>query len=364
MIEKKNYPGMFDLIKGYGIITIVVSHTLATISYERLFGDFSSPSVRVLLTIMSLLISNKALMPLFFMLSGYGFSAISMKKCIKKQGRTLLKPYFLTALFTTIVFFFSQLSYSGEIRKSVIVTSRTALTYLLGVPKQTVFWGIQLKFIGTVWFVLALFVGWLLLNAITRYTSKRLHTLAVLICVCIGYLIGRIAVAPFCLSQGLVGVGYLYVGQQAKKQDWLYRKLSVPAWCILFLLAAITFFIGYVSMSDSVYRLGLIDIAGAGCYAFLLARGGLLLNKFNNALTDKLRRIGRYSFWIVCAHTVESQGLFWGVFLKKFGDHIWLACIVILALRSALIFIMCAAVSQYNKIRIMYKRSVRQRSMK
>lgn len=35
MIEKKNYPGMFDLIKGYGIITIVVSHTAGRYSWHK-----------------------------------------------------------------------------------------------------------------------------------------------------------------------------------------------------------------------------------------------------------------------------------------------------------------------------------------
>lgn len=361
---KKNYPGMFDLIKGYAIITILVEHTFGAVSYARLFGDISSPSVNYLLTIKSFLSLDDALMPLFFIISGYGFSAISMKKCIKKQSRTLLKPYFLTALFVTIVFFFSQLAYSGKLWRSVIVTSRTALSYLLGLPERTVFFGIQLNLIGTIWFVLALFVSWVLLNAITLYVPERLRPLTVFACICMGYLIGRDMVIPFCLSQGLVGVGYLYAGQQIKKHDWLLKELPFPALCILFLLSAITFLVGNAGMAYSDYKLGLIDIAGTGCFAFLIARGAMLLNNYNNALTDKLRMIGRYSFWIICTHTVESQGLFWGLFSKKFGDHAWIAFITILPLRSVLIFIMCTIVSQYNQMRIKQKRYARQHSTK
>lgn len=364
MTKKKNYPGMFDLIKGYAMITIVVVHTLYLAPFDSLPGNIPPVLFGLMGALITFLLICHPLMPLFFMISGYSFSATSMKKCIKKQTHILLKPYLITALFTVIVFFFSQLAHTGELWESAVATSRTALRYLLGVPEQTMFFGIQLKAIGAIWYVLALFIGWLLLNAITLYVPERLRPLTVFACVCTGYLIGQNFIALFCLSQGFVSVGFLYAGQLMKKNDWLFGKLSIPCWCVLIFLSLFSFLFGDFDMASSSYKYGLLDMAGVGCYAFLLARGAVLLNQYSNALTDRLRKIGRYSLWVMCAHTVESNGLFWGVFAKRFGEHQWIAFFTIVILRFILVFFMCQMVIKYNKIRSKRKRSARQHSLK
>lgn len=352
---------MFDLFKGYAMISILLWHTHGAVSIESMLSQNPSIFAKLFFVLEFILSCNYALMPLFFIISGYGFSSSSMKKCIKKQARTLLKPYLLTSLFVTIVFWGSQYVYSGNWLRSIVVTSKVALSYLLGISNDTVFCGIELKFIGSAWFLLTLFFSWIWFNAITRYVRERYQPLVVLLLVCIGYFAGRDRVIPFCLPQSFIGVGYMYTGQLIKKHNLLFKKLPTHVWVILVSFTLISLLWGQIVMAYSIWKLGLIDIVGAGCFAFLLARANMLLNKYNNTLTDSLRKIGRYSLWIMCVHTVEAQGLFWGLFANHFGNHRYLAFFVIFAIRLCLVFTMCKVVSQISQFLIKRKRRVRQR---
>lgn len=363
MTEKKNYPGMFDLIKGYAMIVIILEHTHYAVPLETLVGDNPSLPARLFFLFEFLLSFGYALMPLFFMLSGYGFSPTSMTKCLKKQTRTLLKPYFITAFFVVITCFVSQCIYSANIWSSLNIASRYGLSYLLGTPKAITVFGINLISLGSVWFLLALFFSWIFLNAIMCYVPERYQPLVILLFIITGYVTGNFDSIFFCLPQGFIGAGYMYIGYLIKKKGWFFNKLPAYSWCILVLLSLTTICFGEASMSDMFWKLGLIDITGAGCFAFLLARCALKLNRYNNVIFDKLRRIGRYSFWILCVHTVEFRGLLWKVYASNFFQYPFITFWVVFAMRLCLVYAMCKAVKWYNQSRIKRKQRAKQKTI-
>ena len=77
--------GMFDMLKGAGMLTIVFAHTAELYPMQAVSG--------LSLTAFFPFIYREALMAAFFIASGYGFRKRSIHKCIEQQLKTLLKPY-------------------------------------------------------------------------------------------------------------------------------------------------------------------------------------------------------------------------------------------------------------------------------
>ena len=89
--------GMFDMLKGAGMLTIVFAHTAELYPMQAVSG--------LSLTAFFPFIYREALMAAFFIASGYGFRKRSIHKCIHQQLKSLLKPYAYTALFTCVLHF-------------------------------------------------------------------------------------------------------------------------------------------------------------------------------------------------------------------------------------------------------------------
>ena len=89
-----NSIGMFDMLKGAGMLAIVLGHT-AELYPLQLEGGLS-------LTAFVGFIYRETLMAAFFIASGYGFRKRSIGKCIDQQFKTLLKPYIYTGIATTV----------------------------------------------------------------------------------------------------------------------------------------------------------------------------------------------------------------------------------------------------------------------
>ena len=81
--------GMFDMLKGAGMLTIVFAHTAELYPMQAVSG--------LSLTAFFPFIYREALMAAFFIASGYGFRKRSIHKCIHQQLKSLLKPYAYTA---------------------------------------------------------------------------------------------------------------------------------------------------------------------------------------------------------------------------------------------------------------------------
>ena len=101
-----NTLGMFDLLKGVGMLTIVFAHT------GELY-PMGSGGINPLTFFM--FAYRESLMAAFYIASGYGFRKRSIGKCIDQQFKTLLKPYIYTGIATTVFHFLIHYTLFGSL---------------------------------------------------------------------------------------------------------------------------------------------------------------------------------------------------------------------------------------------------------
>lgn len=353
MENKKSiyYPGMFDLVKGICILSILISHSITLFGGQlpRNLSEFTLKDVMLLLfNIVSL---GNAVIPLFFMVSGIGFAVTEMKKCVKKQIKYLIKPYLLTAIITVCLHLCIHYCFFHYFPASLRESLKLLASFCLGLSTSIQIAGTGLFFIGAAWFIVALFLSLILLNAILSKVSGKYAAGLILFLVVCGRILGNIVKLPFCIEQSLVCLGYLYMGYQIKKHNLLSAPLSPVVWGIMVLLAVVDFFFGDFSIADAIWNMGMIDIVGAGCAAFLVLRLAVRMNHLEFVWLDKIRMAGRYSLWIICIHTVEWSALPWYLFVDVWKEHPVPGLFLMILIRGILIYAVCRTMIWYNRYR-------------
>lgn len=353
----RNYPGMFDLLKGVILFSIVLTHTRGLIPDALLFGGEPSFLKSFFYVVVEVLQLRNTAIPALFFISGYSFKPTAMGKCLKKQSRQLLKPYYITgaavAAVHLICHFCAFRYFPGALRQTGIV----ALSHLMGLQQGFLMGDIQLCFIGSVWFLLALFEGWLLLNLVMEYLPRKSHGILAILFIFLSYYL--IAFAPpaitftLCFTYIFLCAGCMYVGLWIKENNWLWKPLHPAVWTGIAVLAISGNTILYFPQTAQLPMVipFFVVTIGALCGAFFLLWAFVRLNRFHNWFFDKVRVVGRYSFWVLCTHTVEAQGLLWYVVVDRFASWGLLTMTAVLILRGMLIFLMCLGIYQWKKHR-------------
>lgn len=357
MADKKNlyYPGMFDFIKGVAVISIVVTH-VGDLFPNEIFRTDRIFSLKWLFLLLGNILSlGNATIPIFLLISGMGFSVTCMKKYVKKQGKYLIKPYMITACLVISVHFCMHYFFFGYLPAALTESFKVLVSYMLGLSRGMQILGIQLFSVGSVWFLLGLFLGGIILNAIFLWVPERYTAGTVVFLVFLGCVLDRICVLPFCLTESFWGAGWMYAGFQIKKNSWLSVPLSYRIWGVIGVFAFISVFLDVYGKNFFLWRLGLIDIVSEACLAFIILWVSVRLNQYGFVWMDKIRMAGRYSLWIICIHTVESQALPWYLYVdywkEHFAQHLFWGFILLLVMRGMMIIIACQAMIWYNRHR-------------
>ena len=313
-----NSIGMFDMLKGMGMITIVLAHT-AELYPMQISGGLS-------LTAFFPFIYREALMAAFFIASGYGFRKRSIGKCISQQFKTLFKPYAYTGLATTIAHFVIHYKTFGNWNNAVYETYKVLGGFVLGLPHTATYFGQEFFSCGPMWYLLALMIGWILLDIILNVFPESYIKWAVLGTMLLGWGISLVWEAPFCIAQGMVIVPYLYIGYLAKKNRWLDKPLPRRTLYILLGGTALTAVGALLAQSTDCismgeWTLGPLSILLDAATGFLFIRLFMRLNRFTGPIAQGLQAIGRNSLNIFCIHTVELIAIPWYLFAAHFTDH-------------------------------------------
>ncbi len=344
-----NSIGMFDLLKGTSMITIVLAHT-AELYPLQLSGGLS-------LTAFFPFIYREALMAAFYIASGYGFRKRSVSKCVKQQCKSLLKPYLYTALFTSVLHLILHYSCFHYLPGSLFETYKVAGGFVLGLPHTASYFGQEFFSTGPMWYLLALLVGWVLLDAILNIFPEKYTHWAVLGVTLLGWATTLVWELPFCLAQGAVVVPYLYIGYLAKQNRWLDKPLSRRAKWILLggtvltaVGAMLTRSTDCISMGE--WTMGPLSILLDGMTGFLFIKLFVKLNRFTGPVVQFLEGIGRQSLNIFCIHTVELIAIPWYLFAAHYAERplagiglqfllsvvsIWLVCLLLQRRRNRII---------------------------
>ena len=309
--------GMFDLLKGVGMLLIVFAHTselypvcdISTITPVTFF----------------LFAYRESLMAAFYIASGYGFRKRIIGKCISQQFKTLFKPYAYTGLATTIAHFVIHYKTFGNWNNAVYETYKVLGGFVLGLPHTATYFGQEFFSCGPMWYLLALMIGWILLDIILNIFPESYIKWAVLGTMLLGWGISLVWEAPFCIAQGMVTVPYLYIGFLAKKKR-LFEKKFRPLAILGLLAAALGVALGVLltGKTDCVslgeWTMGpvsiLLDgIVGLGFIVLFMKVQRLL----DNPVTHLIEAVGRRSLYIFCIHTVELTAVPWYLMVHKYA---------------------------------------------
>ena len=327
--------GMFDLLKGLSMLSIILGHTAQLVVSAQ-----HHPSAVFLETL------GNIFMGAFIMAAGFGIHKRSVKRCLRQLKDMFLLPYVLTALACVLLGAINDFFLYGSLR-SALEKGASLLISLLFVASEEFTLGIYVIDCGPFWFIPSLAGGWFLLNLILNITQEdRKRHLLVLLAGLIGYF-GNLFAAkleihiPFCLFFMFVYVPFLYVGYLARERRWLEKKL--PPILIVVMLACLA---AFVWKRDVIYRMVMRDGYPLGIFthSFAAVIGfGLLylmthINRRENRIVGLVESIGRSSIYVHCVHALECRAVPWRtlreIWPNSAGPH---AAFVILVLRLAYI---------------------------
>ena len=213
----------------------------------------------------------------------------------------------------------------GNWNNAVYETYKVLGGFVLGLPHTATYFGQEFFSCGPMWYLLALMIGWILLDIILNIFPESYIKWAVLGTMLLGWGISLVWEAPFCIAQGMVTVPYLYIGFLAKKKR-LFEKKFRPLAILGLLAAALGVALGVLltGKTDCVslgeWTMGpvsiLLDgIVGLGFIVLFMKVQRLL----DNPITHLIEAVGRRSLYIFCIHTVELTAVPWYLMVQKYA---------------------------------------------
>ena len=320
-LPKKQRDNTFDIMKGIGILSVLLGHVWELHAVNHFIASFH--------------------MPLFFIVAGIFAHSYKQHKSsdipqmIGKYARRLILPFVVTTISTILTLIVLALV-NGK--WNAVMTQFLSLFWADVCHLSTPFGAVSL---GVVWFLLALFWAKVFLLFLSRWErwvlpiSFALSIFALLLHNLFPYSI-------WCFSIGLVSLPFVAIG-------WWIRNRTLPWW--VFVICVLSWIIAnrYSSMDMysylfAHYPLDVIGACGGTFCVYLLSR---MINKVPGRaqwVPKSLAYLGRISLAIMCVHGFEiithlgshvialtpwAPLPLWGLYVFRYVLTILLAIIVI-----------------------------------
>lgn len=332
--------GYFNLARGLGIILVVLGHSInlflpssADISVSGIFSGTGSAA-------------GAGVMAAFFMISGSGFFRRSPGKCMRLQFRLLIHPY----LWTAAAVIATKIALAVIEKRSFLNHGAEMIpTYLFGLNAEGGgrLFGFPIDSVSILWFLLALFGGWILYNWIRQTESKYLHFIFAAVCTAAGWIMTVISpVWPYCLPIMLLTVGFLWAGELIRDHNLLERRLPAWCWAVIGIPALCSILFGQVNIVAGIWKLGPIDVFGVFCWGFIILRIYALFMKKGHlgCIAGFIEETGFHSIWIVCLHAYEKVIVPWYRLAGMFETRPVLGICLCFAARCAVMYILYRAI--------------------
>ena len=264
-----NTLGMFDLLKGLTMILIVFLHTIELYGTGYKNNDL-------------LRIATYGLMTLFFVIGGYNFKPVDIKTCIQQQYRFVFKPYIIFSIMITILLPIVHYLMYGWLPGALTEARKQVIGLVFCFGHTTEIFGQEIYGSGPLWFLIAYTFAWILLNLIFKIRKEWQRTVVICLCFITGYILSLFGHWPFCLSQTLLTVGFLFAGFLIKKLKLLEAKVKWYIYLILVVVGLVGSIFGGFSFSDSTYKLGLLDLICSAAQGFVLLKVVIYANRYEN----------------------------------------------------------------------------------
>lgn len=286
----------FDVAKGIAILCVILAH-------------FSVPDIPDLLH----RICFSFHMPIFFVIAGYFFREKSMPELLRIKAKRLLVPYLFCAIgvifFSLIWNYFLQVPVSAE--KNIIEWIKAAIYGSGG----DYFEPFNIKSIGAIWFLLAMFWCLLLFNFCLK---RKTPILWVVLFVTMGYYLQNYFWMPYSILAALISVGYFYVGYKSREADFLnYINERPSRIAMLFLLWA--FYLvaggGNLYLVGGYFGKGLIyDLFFSSVSVFCVLQVSRWFSDRQWKIKNVVLFFGKNSLTVLCFHLIELNTFPWHIF--------------------------------------------------
>ena len=296
----------FDILKGFGIIFMIVAHTYGP---NSIIWDFICAFH----------------MPLFFIVTGFFYKQKTFSELLKKNYDQLLVPYLTLCLIVTTL---TQLRQPHTIQNDIEGT-------LYG--------------LGPGWFLLAMFMARLEFQFILKKFPNSYLLVSFLISTCICLIADYQEISSFLsFFPSLVSLFFVAFGYYIRihslldftmRQSYLSIIVGLTFWLITSLL-------GKVDMSQCIFKLSVLDFLGSLGGTMLFYKLSQLIDSKSYILRNVLAYAGKYSLVILFYHSIDYCVPIWYLIEPYLPSSIFIFVILVIRLLFVLI---CVIVSLRTK---------------
>lgn len=281
---------VFDVMKGIGILLVILGHMSGNINPVMHNFIFSFH------------------MPLFFIIAGYFFKPKEIKKSIEKDFNRLIHPYLFTCALMIIYYL---IHYIWNHDFNPFLNSLIAAFWGNGSTNHSSIIFADIPSTGAIWFLLALFWCKNIYNIISN--SRYRYCLAIIISLFATVIDRYFINLPFTLLPGMSALVFFAAGNLAKQIDiskmWLVIGIPVWFYCI---------FYSKMSIVRCYYENYPLDIIGGivGTYiTYIMAK----VICTHNITKELFSWLGKNSLAILCYHLLVMVIPFIGFINKICG---------------------------------------------
>ncbi|MDF7641689.1 acyltransferase family protein [Bifidobacterium sp. ESL0784] len=331
----------FDIAKGIAMIGVVLGHSILLVSPMGTVSNWLY------------IFFFSFHMPLFFLLSGY-FMHPDRRFAWRKESRELLLTYVITAATVVLLHLVVALLTHRDVA-GIVGGWTVAALYGSGSDMTNTLFPMS-RYIGAIWFLLALFWAHLLVHVSYRLPATPLWILVFFAC---GYVSSRYVWLPLSVQAGLTATLFVYLGCLAKSFDivGIFRRcpiLWVPS--ALVWAWAMWKFTEFGLATNAYGQTPLLSIVGSIGATLCIVGASSVIDRWVPYLNKALALIGRYTLPIFCAHLLEEDDLPWGTIAEKLQSLVGYQAepFVIFAARSILIAVMVLLLYRIPKINVVF----------
>lgn len=316
-MQSKRYDNI-DVLKGLGIILVLLTHINAALSWERFYTAFY--------------------MPLFFWASGYLYHNSPGKSFLNKKIKTLIFPYLIAAV-GYMVLDFHRFGFSLTFTKKL-------LWGVFFYPTTDAMPGYG----AALWFIPCLFVVevsfWLLQNTI----DKRYHTIIVTAVTGLGFILaeyfsGQIYRLPWCIDTATMAIGIFYFGYLCRSFELEKFMLKIKTFPLIISLFFLSHFcrLNSISMWANIYGDKFLFLFNAVSGVVIMDIIVLKIIRCKNNVIVKcmefFKWIGKYSTYVYLIHSAVIWGWTYAVCIYIANARLRNSILFVATLATSVLFL-------------------------
>ncbi|WP_022765617.1 acyltransferase family protein [Butyrivibrio sp. XPD2006] len=327
--QRKISIGSFNLYIGIAMVCVVLAHTI---------GLFPSDSLSIVFRAVFEVITYVGVAG-FAIIAGYKLRLPgNLKKYIIRTCKDYLKLYYAFGLITVLLFGIIHFLCFRYIPGTIKEMGLMATGFLFAVYPPIPVGDVTIYSCGPLYFIVAFIVAEVITVTILCL-AKRYSGIIIAITMLLGSVLMNVLTGcPFALSSAMLFTGCIYAGYLLREKSFFDKTMNPVAVLITTVISVGIYLLKYIpALKNFEFLLATI----AGIFAgTILINYCILLSTKKNRFTSFMKEIGRVSFFVLGAHTIEYFSIPWYLIVEKMtGMPAELGVLVIYSIRLIIIFV-------------------------